>query len=101
MRGRKLVRVHGKQNGSEDGGRGGEGGGRGGETERRRMKDERRRQRRRGGKRGKGTKKKKNKKIDLLIKLYFSTMKVLAQRPTHISAIVTVLLIIKTFSEIL
>ena len=82
MRGRKLVRVHGKQNGSKDGGRGGEGGGggRGGETERRRMKDERRRQRRRG----KGMKKKKNKKIDLLIKLYFSTMKILAQRPTHI-----------------
>ena len=33
-----------------------------------------------------------------LIKLYFSTVKILAQRPTHISAVVTVLLITKTFT---
>ena len=32
-----------------------------------------------------------------LIKLYFSTVKILAQRPTHISAVVTVLLITKIF----
>ena len=32
-----------------------------------------------------------------LIKLYFSTVKILAQRPTHISAVATVLLITKTF----
>ena len=30
---------------------------------------------------------------DRLIKLYFSTVKILAQRPTHISAVATVLLI--------
>ena len=36
--------------------------------------------------------------IELLIKLYFSTMKILAQRPTHISAVATVLLITKTFA---
>ena len=34
---------------------------------------------------------------DWLNKLYFSTIKMLAQRPTHISAVVTVLLITKTF----
>ena len=34
--------------------------------------------------------------IDWLIKLYFSTVKILAQRPTHISAVVTVLVITKT-----
>ena len=33
-----------------------------------------------------------------LIKLYFSTVKILAQRPTHISAVSTVLLITKTFT---
>ena len=33
-----------------------------------------------------------------LIKLYFSTVKILAQRPTHISAVATVLLITKTFT---
>ena len=33
-----------------------------------------------------------------MIKLYFSTVKVLAQRPTHISAVATVLLITKTFT---
>ena len=32
-----------------------------------------------------------------LIQLYFSTMKILAQRPTHISAVATALLIAKTF----
>ena len=32
-----------------------------------------------------------------LIKLYFSTVKILAQRPTYISAVATVLLITKTF----
>ena len=32
-----------------------------------------------------------------MIKLYFSTVKLLAQRPTHISAVATVLLITKTF----
>ena len=31
-----------------------------------------------------------------MIKLYFSTVKILAQRPTHISAIATVLLITET-----
>ena len=36
--------------------------------------------------------------IDWLIKLYFSTVKILAQRPTHISAVATVLLITKTFT---
>ena len=35
--------------------------------------------------------------IDRLIKLYFSTVKILAQRPTHISAVATVLRITKTF----
>ena len=34
--------------------------------------------------------------IHSLIKFYFSTVKVLAQRPTHISAVATVLLITKT-----
>ena len=33
-----------------------------------------------------------------LIDLYFSTVKILAQRPTHISAVATVLLITKTFT---
>ena len=33
-----------------------------------------------------------------LIKLDFSTVKILAQRPTHISAVATVLLITKTFT---
>ena len=32
------------------------------------------------------------------IKLYFSTVKILAQRPTHISAVATVLLLTKTFT---
>ena len=32
-----------------------------------------------------------------MIKLYFSTLKI-AQRPTHISAVATVLLITKTFT---
>ena len=32
-----------------------------------------------------------------VIKLYFSTVKILAQRPTHISAVATVLLITKIF----
>ena len=32
------------------------------------------------------------------IKLYFSTVKILAQRPTHISAVATVLLIINLHS---
>ena len=32
-----------------------------------------------------------------LIKLYFSRVKILAQRPTHISAVATALLIAKTF----
>ena len=36
--------------------------------------------------------------IDWLIELYFSTVKRLAQRPTHISAVATVLLITKTFT---
>ena len=36
--------------------------------------------------------------IDCLIKLYFSTVKILAQRPTYISAVATVLLITKTFT---
>ena len=36
--------------------------------------------------------------IDCLIKLYFSTVKILAQRPTHISAVATVLLTSKTFT---
>ena len=30
--------------------------------------------------------------------LYFSTVKILAQRPTHISAVATVLVIAKTFT---
>ena len=34
-----------------------------------------------------------------MIELYFSTVKILAQRPTHISAVATVLLITKTFTE--
>ena len=33
-----------------------------------------------------------------LIELYFSTVKMLAQRPTHISAVATILLITKTFT---
>ena len=33
-----------------------------------------------------------------MIELYFSTVKILAQRPTHISAVATVLLITKTFT---
>ena len=33
-----------------------------------------------------------------MIKLYFSTVKILAQRQTHISAVATVLLITKTFT---
>ena len=32
-----------------------------------------------------------------MIKLYFSTVKILAQRPTHVSAVATVLLVTKTF----
>ena len=36
--------------------------------------------------------------IDRLIELYFSTVKILAQKSTHISAVVTVLLITKTFT---
>ena len=32
-----------------------------------------------------------------MIKLYFPTVKILAQRPTRISAVATVLLITKTF----
>jgi len=32
-----------------------------------------------------------------LIKLYFSTVKILVQRPTRVSAVATVLLITKTF----
>ena len=32
-----------------------------------------------------------------MIKLYVSMVKMLAQRPTHISAVATVLLMIKTF----
>ena len=36
--------------------------------------------------------------IDCLIELYFSTVKILAQRPTHISAVATVLLITTTFT---
>ena len=32
-----------------------------------------------------------------MTELYFSTVKILAQRPTHISAVATVLLIPKTF----
>ena len=34
-----------------------------------------------------------------MIKLYFSTMKILAQRSTHISTVATVLLITKTERE--
>ena len=37
------------------------------------------------------------KEIDRLIELYFSTLKILAQRPTHISALAAALLITKTF----
>ena len=33
-----------------------------------------------------------------MIELYFSTVKILAQRPTYISAVATVLLITKTFT---
>ena len=33
-----------------------------------------------------------------MIELYFSTVKILAQRLTHISAVATVLLITKTFT---
>ena len=33
-----------------------------------------------------------------MIELYFSTVKILAQRPTHISAVATILLITKTFT---
>ena len=33
-----------------------------------------------------------------MIELYFSTVKILAQSPTHISAVATVLLITKTFT---
>ena len=33
-----------------------------------------------------------------MTELYFSTVKILAQRPTHISAVATVLLITKTFT---
>ena len=33
-----------------------------------------------------------------MIKLYFSTVKILAQMPTHISAVAAVLLITKTFT---
>ena len=33
-----------------------------------------------------------------MIKLYFSTVKILTQRPTHISAVATVLRITKTFT---
>ena len=36
--------------------------------------------------------------IDRLIELDFSTVKILAQRPSHISAVATVLLITKTFT---
>ena len=32
-----------------------------------------------------------------MIEFYFSTVKILAQRPTHISAVATLLLITKTF----
>ena len=34
-----------------------------------------------------------------MIKLCFSTLKILAQRPTHIFAVATILLIAKTFRE--
>ena len=34
-----------------------------------------------------------------MTELYFSTVKILAQRPTHISAVATVLLITKTFTQ--
>ena len=44
------------------------------------------------------TEKERKSEIDWLIKLYFSTMKILAQRPTHIYAVATVLLITKTFT---
>ena len=37
-----------------------------------------------------------DRQTDRLIKLYFSTVKILTQRPTHISAVATVLLIAKT-----
>ena len=33
-----------------------------------------------------------------MIELYFSTVKILAQRPTHIFAVATILLITKTFT---
>ena len=33
-----------------------------------------------------------------MIELYFPTVKILAQRPTHVSAVATVLLITKTFT---
>ena len=33
-----------------------------------------------------------------MIELYVSTVKILAQRPTHISAVATVLLMTKTFT---
>ena len=38
--------------------------------------------------------------MDGWIKLYFSTMKILSQRPTHIYAVATVLLITKTFTVV-
>ena len=33
-----------------------------------------------------------------MIEIYFSTVKILAQRPNHISAVATILLITKTFT---
>ena len=37
-------------------------------------------------------------KRERLTELYFSTIKILPQRPTHISAVATILLITKTFT---
>ena len=38
-----------------------------------------------------------DRQTDRLIEPYFSTVKILTQRPTHISAVATVLLVTKTF----
>ena len=47
----------------------------------------------------KNTKIERQREREGLTELYFSTVKILAQRPTHISAVATVLLIAKTHRE--
>ena len=60
------------------------------------MKDELKRERER--ERGREREREMDGWMDGLTELYLSTVKMLGQRPTHISAVATVLLITKTFT---